>query len=297
MVLHEAILARMTEEKTEEEDRTRYDSAKAGLWPAIQSRLDASLPAWPGLIDRLGQVAAVERRERGDSWSNNEVFEALLKAVLSNSTDWAKVEEVLPELEEVFSGFSLLRFAATTDEEIAGQLVPWFLAHKAGSPALRKGLMGLIRTARILQDWSERHGSAEGFFLEALASCGGDPKEAAMAIGTPGTAWKLPAFGVPLAAEGLRNLGFDMSKPDRHVCRAAGAFGLVSFRKWPDRSGTKAPEAGPRELRATMQAVETLARQAGLRPTLLDNAVWLLCARMGLHLSNQELAVLGEETR
>jgi hypothetical protein len=45
---------------------------------------------WKQKIERLGQVAAVERREGGHHWSDNEVFEALLLAVLSNNTEWTK---------------------------------------------------------------------------------------------------------------------------------------------------------------------------------------------------------------
>ena len=60
------------------------------LWRAIRQRLDLGLPMWKQKIERLGQVAAVERREGGHHWSDNEVFEALLLAVLSNNTEWTK---------------------------------------------------------------------------------------------------------------------------------------------------------------------------------------------------------------
>lgn len=88
------------------------------LWQAIQRRLDRELPDWRSLIAHLGQVEAVERREAGHSWSDDEVFEALLCAVLSNHTDWAKVERVLPELREVLLGFRLDRYAAADDQRL-----------------------------------------------------------------------------------------------------------------------------------------------------------------------------------
>jgi hypothetical protein len=72
-------------------------------------------------------------------------------------------------------------------------------------------------------------------------------------------------------------------------------FELVQFRKWPDRSGTKPPETNDREKLDTMIAVETLAIRVGARPTFLDNALWLACANMGLHMSNTELAALASE--
>ena len=259
------------------------------LWHRVQARLDAALPSWRDTIEHFGQVAAAEQRSFGLHWSDDDVFESLLRAVLSNNTDWAKVEGVLPELREVFHGFSLSSYAGMMEEEVADRIVPWFKARRAGSMTLKRSLLGLIETARILRRWSEKNGLAEHFFTSLVEETG-DPKAAVMALGSYGSPRKLPSLGIPIAAEAMRNLGYDVVKPDRHICRAAGSFGLVEFRKWPDRSGTKPPEAAPEELLATMVQMERFAKEVGERPTFLDNAVWLLCAKMGLYLSNAELA-------
>ena len=87
-------------------------------------------------------------------------------------------------------------------------------------------------------------------------------------------------------------MGFDLCKPDRHLCRATGSFGLIQFRRWPDHSGTKPPEATPSEMESVMIVVESLAHVVGERPTLVDNAIWLPCAKSGLYTSNEALASL-----
>lgn len=260
------------------------------LWTRIEDRLEASPLNWRHSIDHLGQVAAVERREQGRSWSDDDVFEALLRAVLSAATDWSKVERVIPELQDLFEGFSLERYAGASEQAIETRFVPWFTDRKAGSQNLRRNLIALADTARKLVRWSQSHASAEGYFTAVMTSVGADPKRAAMAIGTSGR-HKLRGFGVPIAAEALRNLGFDLAKPDRHVCRATGAFSLVGFNSWPDRSGTKAPVATESERLSVMTVMEHLARLLKMRISFLDNAVWLLCAKApsGLHLSNAEL--------
>ena len=269
------------------------DSAVARvLWAAVRNRLESSLPRWREAIDRLGQLAAVERREAGAHWSDGEVLEALTWAVLSNSTDWKKVELVLPELREAFSGFDLEVFAGRDDEYVDTVLVPWFKRRKAGSMTMAGSLKGLLKTARVLSAWSRQHGSAVSFFLDVIAAEAGDVKLAAVALGKPGGPKKLPSLGVPIAAESLRNLGFDMAKPDRHVCRAVGSFGLVQFRNWPDASGNKPPQATVSEQLQTMAAIEAVAKLVGERCTFVDNAVWLLCSRSGLGLSNASLASL-----
>jgi hypothetical protein len=256
--------------------------------------LDRSLPRWKNQIEHFGQVAAVERREAGAHWTDSQVFEALLRAVLSNSTNWEKVETVLPELREVFSGFSLRDYADVADADVATRLIPWFKSRKAGSMTLARSLKDLARAARLLQDWSDIHKGAESYFLKVIATCDNDPKRAAVALGTPGTPEKLPSLGVPIAAEALRNLGFDICKPDRHICRAVAAFGFVSFRVWPDRGGTTPPQATNEEMLHTMEAIEKFAREAGERVSFIDNAIWLLCARMGVYASNSELAALAQ---
>jgi len=269
--------------------------AAANLWHAIRDRLNSSLPRWTRLIEHFAQVAAVERREAGFRWSDDKVFEALLRAVLSNNTDWAKVERVLPELRDAFTGFSLFRYAETTQQDIERTLVPWFKHRKAGSMTLRRSLLGLAQTARILRDWSADHGSAEHYFMDVIDCQGGDPKRAAVALGEAGSAKKLPALGVPIAAESLRNLGFDLCKPDRHMCRAVGSFGLVRFRKWSDCTGTRPPKRSVCEMLETMTVVERMARVVEARSTFVDTAIWLLCSQMGLHMLNAELASMASD--
>lgn len=164
--------------------KAEHDShASVKLWHAIQDRLDRFLPGWTQQIEHFGQVAAVERREAGSLWTDNEVFEAVLRAVLSNNTDWAKVERILPELQDAFSGFSLCKYAETTLHDVECRLVPWFKERRAGSMTLRRSLISLVQTARILRDWSTSCGAAEHYFLDVIATSGGDPKVAVLALG------------------------------------------------------------------------------------------------------------------
>ena len=80
---------------------------KLTLWNNIESRLDSSLPKWRNRVDGFRQMAALEARAEGRTWSDDEVFEGLLMAVLSSNTDWSKIDRVQKELAELFSGYSL----------------------------------------------------------------------------------------------------------------------------------------------------------------------------------------------
>ena len=265
------------------------------LWQNIESRLDSSLKDWRSRVDGLDQVAAVEARAAGRAWSDEETFRGLLLAVLSNNTDWSKIERIQGDLAQLFSGFDLATYAELPACEIGDRFLPWFLHHRAGSMTLRRDLVNLIGTARLLTEHSRVHGTAESYFTSLVEHLDGDPKQAALRLGSK-SEYKLPAFGVALAAEALKNLGFDVAKPDRHVTRAVASFGLVPFRNWSDRNGRTRPSISSRNsYLAVMGAVQDIATAAGMPVVMVDNAIWLLCAKSGLYLTNPELAELARK--
>lgn len=263
------------------------------LWNAIEARLDSRLPEWRMRIGEMRQLAAVQARTAGRIWSNDEVFEALAMAVLSAQTDWSKIERVQKDLRNLFSGFRLEWYAELSDAEIGALFPPWFKERRAGSMALEKNLVNLAGAARILSKYSRDRGTADGYFTSLVRDCGGDPKLAAIRLGRPGKD-KLPTLGVPLAAEALKNLGFDVAKPDRHIMRAVGSFGLVTFGRWTQardgRNRRSAPSPNSREQFLAMTAVQNVAETMDERVVVVDNAIWMLCARSGLYLTNSQLA-------
>lgn len=119
------------------------------LWGKIEARLDLHHTHWRKRIKEFGQVRAVEERSQGKTWSDDEVFKAILLAVLSSNTVWSKIEGVLADLPELFDKYSLKAYASHSEEEIH-RFVDWFQARKAGSPTLKRNLVYLIRAAQLL---------------------------------------------------------------------------------------------------------------------------------------------------
>ena len=276
--------------------------ALPALWNNIEARLDADLPEWRERVDGLRQLQAVERRLAGRIWSDDEVFKGLLMAVLSSETPWSKIEEIKEELSGPFCGFSLKWYAALSTTEVRDRLLPWFEERKAGSRNRGKALANLIAAARKLLKHKEKHGTADSYFTSLVDRCDGDPKCAALQLGRPGE-YKLPSLGPPLAAEALKNLGFEVAKPDRHISRAVASFELVQVGRWSNakeaRDGWAAPKStSKRSLLDVMAAVQEIAEAAGESVVLVDNAIWLLCAekRSGLHLTNRQLAEIAHES-
>jgi len=266
-----------------------YAPQKINLWKALVDRMTRWRPDWTIEVQKTAVTHKLEQRLRGEPFSDEEVFEAILLALLSNNTRWDKIQRIRSELVDTFDGFSLSAFADKSKEEIEDKIVPWFLQRKAGSTVLRLGLLRLRDATQLLMEYSRSHGRGEMFFLDAQKEIGSEPEDLALAIGL-NKRWKLPGFGVALAAEALRNLGFDLCKPDRHILRAAGQWALVEYKNWPDRSRYLSPQSSVTELRDTMIAIRSLAEANGNSVSYTDTTIWTACAASpGAHLSNEEL--------
>ena len=195
-------------------------------------------------------------------------------AVLSANTVWSRIESVRPKLKALFSGFGLEAYASRQEADVIELFVPWFQERKAGSPWLAQNLVRLIDAAHILLKHSGIRGSAESYFTELMEQH--DPKQVVLCLGGSGSKHKLPSIGVPLAAEALKSLGFDVAKPNVHVCRAMSAFGLVAFKQ--GKNGKLRCTSKHKQLE-TMKKVEEIAMAARKPVAYVDNAIWMLGAR------------------
>jgi len=200
---------------------------------------------------------------------------------------------IMDRLPSKFDLFSLEAYAAKDNDHV-NNLVLWFKDEKAGSMTLRKGLRRLTEAAQRLQDWSDEHRTADSYFDAALYAANNDPIQAAALLGTAGTDFKLPGMGIPLAAEAMKNIGYDVAKPDRHICRALGCFGLVSYRKWADQSPWQAPITSIEEQIETMRVIEVWGKLIEKPASYVDQVIWLLCSTTGPHLENFKLRSLNK---
>jgi hypothetical protein len=268
------------------------------IWAQVCAKLDQRSDRsgnpldWRARIEGLGQLDKSEKRRRGVPFTDNEVFEALLKSMLSNSTDWRRVERVFSDLPALFSDYSLADYAHKDEVYVIDILIPKLAKLRVGSNTLKNDLKRLLVTAKAILAYSSIYGAADKYFDAAIENAKGDLILATALLGTEGSNFKIKGMGIPLAAEAMKNLGYEVAKPDRHICRAVACWNLVSFRDktWESAGKTQAPKNVRRsELIATMRAMDELASANSLQPSYVDQAVWLLCAISGGHASNAEL--------
>lgn len=228
----------------------------------------------------------------GRALSDEAIFEAFATALISGNTRWERIAAIRSQLHEPFQSFSPLRYAELSDMAIDQVLLPWFRRHQAGSAGLRGGLRRL-RQAALKLGGSETPASGQQFLEAAFATANGAPEIVAMLLGGSPN-WKLPGFGIALAAEALRLLGFDLCKPDRHILRAVGSWRHVRFARWNRVGEYTAPQARPLELLAAMLAVRELAEVNRLGVSYANSVIWTAGAISGAHLTNLEFEDLAQ---
>lgn len=257
------------------------------LWARLTERSSYWRSDWRERIDTPPSQDPLCPLRREQGLSNETVFEAFAVALTSGNARWDRIARIRSQLHEAFQDFSPAGYAALSDSEISETLVPWFRQRGAGSAGLDMRLANLRQTAAVLAGLGAHH-SARNYLEAAFAAAGGSSESLAMLIGSS-PAWKLPGFGIPLAAEALRLLGFDLCKPDRHVLRAIASWHYVQFARWERKGEFTAPQARPPELLATMLAVRAFAEANGLGVSYANSVIWIAGAASGPHLTNLEL--------
>jgi len=241
----------------------------------------------------MGQASAVARRLNGELFDDHEIFKGIVKAVLSNSTDWSRVERVLPEMNELFMNFDIQSYSNLTATSIEKCFVPWFIARRAGSLTLKRDLTNLIIAAKLLCEKIRKFETLERYITALLRCSNNDPILLAQSLGSTNSKNKLPSMGIAIAAEAIKNIGFDVAKPDRHINRAVGSWRICNFRNFSGNQERNYPSpTNETELTTSMRAVKTIAHQANEKVVVVDNAIWLLCSRSGMYSTNAELRAM-----
>ena len=265
------------------------------IWNRLSAILDARKPSWREYVNAVSVDHLRRKRDQGATFSDEEVVEALFLSLLSSNVDWNRIQQARGDLRHACFNYDAEQFAEATDQQIAD-----LYARLHGLGVASQNLRRMLRyfcgsIQRLVREIGPTE-SLDSYFANLYKWLGKSPEKLAMALGLPGQ-HKLRGFGVALAAEGLRNLGYNLAKPDRHILRAFGMWRLVEFPRWTDRAGNHAPPANSRELFETMCAVRNFADKIGESVSLTDTTIWYACARTpgGGQLSNADLAGLRDQ--
>lgn len=230
-----------------------------------------TLPAgrqWQGSYIKM----QIERREKGISFSLTDHVKAMIYSMLSAETPWERIEDNKDAIDALFLGY---------DPEKLMKVDPAVLVEslqkiKCGGRCRNNQMKALSRNITTLKKLDGTYGSIDAFYEQMLT----DGKEAhpyerlILALSTDGE-YKLAQMGVPLVAEYLRNVGHNISKPDRHVMRMLAADHLAEhdFRSYKDETwSVKALIEG-------LRIIRQYAKDTSLSEANIDHLLWSYCAK------------------
>jgi len=227
----------------------------ADFLAGLQSSLTRRGVDYEALIVGFGQVAASERRSRGDSFTLRDHIRGLILSQLSNQRPWKPIADNLERLTALFHDFQPKLLLA----EDPAVLVRRVKDIRCGNRSIQRQMEGLASNIRTLERIAADFGSLDSFVVHAL------PEKVTRILSSAGP-YKLRSIGPALAFEYLRNVGVRASKPDLHVRRAISAARLGYAAGHPSEW-------------VAYEEIGRIAAEAGCNPTYFDNLLWIFCAQ------------------
>lgn len=212
----------------------------------------------------------IENRQNGCSFSISDHIRGMVYAMLSSGISWARVEQYinpetrqLPKIDEIFLDYDPRRLLRANPSDLYRKV----LELKCGGIQTRKQMEALIHTniPKLLQI-EAKYSSIDAYYQDLIQK---DPsmKSLVAALASAGRAYKMAQMAEALVCEYLRNVGYDLAKPDRHICRILGASTLACSEK----------EAVP--VYDAMAIVARLAEELQKPCAEVDYILWSYCAK------------------
>ena len=167
----------------------------------------------------------VQRRKSGEPMEleTMDYIRAMTYAILSNSTNWCRIaHDADPQTGRLRNVDKALKARVDNEQDLSAAFEEnrvRFRFKKRQIPAVEANIRSLKKAADLPAKYTKMSANGADFW----------PLVQAIANGKPEDGYKLAQIGPALACEYLRNLGYDIPKPDRHLCRLLGSERLQFF--------------------------------------------------------------------
>lgn len=212
----------------------------------------------------------IEKRKSGGIFTIEDHIRGMVYSMLSSGISWGRVESgidlktgMIKPIDDLFHDYDVKYLLQCDPEELRNQIRELHLA----SLSTRRQMIALI-TDNIpkLQHWIKAYGSIDNYYK--LHIKGDRPiNNLVSRLAFPDGEDKLMQMGIALTCEYLKNVGYDLGKPDRHICRILGSTALgVS-----DMKIVPAYEA--------LNIVADIATELNKPAAEVDYILWSYCAK------------------
>jgi hypothetical protein len=211
----------------------------------------------------------VNDRRSGWKPTIEEYIEGMIRAMLTNSTSWAKIAPHYKsgKIASIFKSYNLALLKTTSPSILVKDL----LAIKCGNRNIYKQMDSLKDNIETLEKIMSTFSSAGEPFEAYFKSI--SPTYPILNVSDldeftrPKGKYKLQQMGVPLVCEFLKNMGFELPKPDVH---------LKTFLSSSRMGKSKKPLEATNE--EVFKQIQNLAKSSTFTIPQIDLIIWSFCA-------------------
>lgn len=217
----------------------------------------------------------IDKRARGDTFALEDHIRAMVYSMLSGGQVWdryAKEADIntgyITRVDSVFHDYKVEWLLSCSPEQLYQELQEIHLAPRYGSEPIEKLITVNIPKLRKFED---EYGTIDDYYQTYIQS-GLDNKLVAPTkylienLSSSNSNDKMEQMGIPLVCEYLRNVGYDVPKPDTHIRRVLGSD-VLGFSTSKELSEYKA-----------IEIIYKIAKEAQRSVAETDYILWSYCA-------------------
>lgn len=168
----------------------------------------------------------LDRRKNGETFTVSDHIRGMVYSMLTSGAAWNRLEPhidiatgQIPIIDDIFYQYDVTALQSADPTELCEKVK----AQKLGTQYLKKQTEALIKeNIGKLLSIKEKYGSVDNFY-QSLADKNDNLKTLVKELATAGKPYKFAQLGEALTAEYLKNVGYDIGKPDRHIRRILGS--------------------------------------------------------------------------
>lgn len=210
----------------------------------------------------------IDKRDKGGTFTIEDHIRAMVYSMLSSGAPWARLKnDIDPKtrqfrsIDKIFCQYAPEALLKTDTDKLYKSVEA---LHYAGAYT-KQQIKVLKDNIEKLQRLKKQYGSIDNLYKKFI-EIDGSLKTLVFVLSAPDSPLKMQQMGEALTAEYLRNVGYNIAKPDRHIRRILGS-GILGC---SDKKEASAYEA--------FDIVAEIAREMERPIAEVDYILWSYCA-------------------
>lgn len=174
----------------------------------------------------------IDKRKDGGVFTVSDHIRAVVYSLLSGGQGWAKYAKemdiqtgCIPCVDSIFHDYSPIELLKCSPFQLYEELQKIHLAPRFGTAPIEKLIT--VNIPKLLK-LEEEYGTVDNYYQKYIQEginrhLPAPVKPLIEALSNAESNDKLEQMGIPLVCEYLRNVGYDLPKPDTHICRILGS--------------------------------------------------------------------------